>query len=326
LTVSPGALADVLAALPVQVSEVSVRRATVSLDDYPGGPRPSSVVVLSGRGRSGFGENVAFTDEEHARFAARAGALVRRPSDGRGGTGRVDTLVDPEARGYERAALEAALVDLALRQAGTTLAALTGVTRMPLRVVTSFAACANPAERARQLRASGHTEDLKVDVDPAWDSRVQAALAAEPGIAILDFKGRGEARLADELSTLFPEVIFEDPPAGTRHTRIARDASLADAGAVAAALTEPAAVNLKAPRMGGPLEVLRGLALATRARLPAYLGGMFEVGVGRTQARQLAALFCPEAPNDLAPIRNVGAIASEASTGIVIRFDTPGFG
>ena len=44
-------------------------------------------------------------------------------------------------------------------------------------------------------------------------------------------------------------------------------------------------MNLKAPRMGGPLEVLRGLERAREGI--AYLGGMFEVGVGRVQARQL---------------------------------------
>ena len=82
-----------------------------------------------------------------------------------------------------------------------------------------------------------------------------------------------------------------------------------DEHAVARARARGEAVNLKAPRMGGPLELLRGLerALALEqagepgARFSAYLGGMFEVGVGRAQARQLAALYCGTAPNDLAP-------------------------
>ena len=72
-----------------------------------------------------------------------------------------------------------------------------------------------------------------------------------------------------------------------------------NAGAVATAVGAGEAVNLKAPRMGGPLELLRGLDLAVNAR-DNYFGGMFEVNVGRAQARQLAALFCGDAPNDLA--------------------------
>lgn len=328
MSATPGALADALAALPVFVSSVSVRRSTVPIDDYAGGARPSSVVCLSGRGHLGHGENVAFTEDEHAQFAAGAAALLVGPADAR--TGRVGALIHPAASGHGRAAVEAALIDLGLRQVGTTLAELTGVARAALRVVISFAACAAPAARVRQLRARGRGEDLKIDVDPAWGRDAQAALASEAGVAILDFKGRGDARLASQLSTLFPAAIFEDPPAGTAHARIARDAPLTDARAVAAALGRQEAVNIKAPRMGGPLEALRGLDLAMRAGITAYLGGMFEVGVGRRQARQLAALFCPTAPNDLAPfIESASAAGGGNRAGTwapIIRLDTLGFG
>ena len=33
-----------------------------------------------------------------------------------------------------------------------------------------------------------------------------------------------------------------------------------------------------------------------------YVGGMFEIGVGRRQLRDLASVLCPDGPNDLAPI------------------------
>jgi hypothetical protein len=33
-----------------------------------------------------------------------------------------------------------------------------------------------------------------------------------------------------------------------------------------------------------------------------YVGGMFEIGVGRRQLRDLASVLCPDAPNDLAPV------------------------
>jgi hypothetical protein len=74
--------------------------------------------------------------------------------------------------------------------------------------------------------------------------------------------------------------------------------------------------------MGGPLEVLRALDLAWRIGGTRYLGGMFEVSVGRTQARQLAALYAGDAPNDLALVGRRVAESSPAT----IRLDTVGFG
>lgn len=64
----------------------------------------------------------------------------------------------------------------------------------------------------------------------------------------------------------------------------------------------PAAVNLKVPRMGGVLALLQAAAFCEAEKTPFYLGGMFEVSVGRAQARELASLLAPQAPNDLAPI------------------------
>ena len=324
MTAGPGALAAALGELPLCVETVEVRRRAVPASDYPGGARPSSVVRLGGRGHVGTGENVAFTDDEHARFAARAANLLPAGAFTNGAwRGQAGALVGADAQGHERAALEAALLDLALRQAHTTLAALAGGAGASLRVVLSFAARPDPAAHVRQLRAAGRAEELKIDVDPAWDAAARAALAREPGVAVLDFKGRGDPGLVAALSPLFPEALFEDPPPGAAHVRVARDAPLGDAAAVGAALARGEAVNLKAPRMGGPLEVLRALERARRAgpTAIAYLGGMFEVDVGRTQARQLAALFCPDGPNDLAPLQGAGGTRR-----LAVRLDTPGFG
>ena len=61
-------------------------------------------------------------------------------------------------------------------------------------------------------------------------------------------------------------------------------------------------MNVKPARMGGVLEALAAIAACAAAGIPSYLGGMFEVGVGRAQLQTLAALFAPEMPNDVAPI------------------------
>jgi L-alanine-DL-glutamate epimerase-like enolase superfamily enzyme len=342
VTLSPGALADLLGALPVRVSSVEVRTGLVAVDDYAGG-RPTSVVLLAGGGHTGSGENVAFTAEEHADFAARA------PTSLTGAAGRVGALLGPELPRYERAALEAALIDLAMRQAGASLATFTGRREASLRFVVSFAATPDPVGRIEQLRAAGYAGAFKIDVDPDWSELTHRALAKKACqdtdvVAILDFKGRGDAELARALGALFPTTILEDPPVGIAGARVARDAALGDARAVGEAVGRGEAVNLKAPRMGGPLELLRGLEIAVRggaradavagtpADTVAYLGGMFELGVGRAQARQLAALYCGDAPNDLAVV----GLAAAASGARVVRgaeasltaiaLDAPGFG
>jgi hypothetical protein len=52
---------------------------------------------------------------------------------------------------------------------------------------------------------------------------------------------------------------------------------------------------------------------------------MFEAGPGREQARALAALFCGDAPNDLAPLAGgMASIAGESPS--VVRLDGVGFG
>lgn len=325
MTRAPAELVGALTALPVRISSVRVRTGAVALDDYPGGPRPTSLVGLAGEGQVGFGENVAFDSAEHARFAAAAERALDSARD-RPGLHVGDVLSSlGDCSGYERAAVEAALVDLAMRQAGVTLAGLTGISDGRLRFVESFAARRDPAAHVQRLRARGHTAALKIDVDPTWDTPTRQALARQPGIAILDFKGRGDTALARSWAELVPTAILEDPPAEVAAlggARVVRDAPLANAGAVADALRRCEGVNLKAPRMGGPLEVLRALDLAWRIGGTRYLGGMFEVSVGRTQARQLAALYAGDAPNDLALVGRPVAESSPAA----IRLDTVGFG
>jgi hypothetical protein len=409
---SPGALADALEALPVRVVSLEVRQGRIAVADYPGGWRPTSVVCVTGEGHTGFGENVAFHTEEHARFAVRAAdwlAVEQRahPSE-RAPPRRVAAVLSslpaclPERMSasvasltpHERAALEAAILDLGMRQAASSLRDLTGCAAARLRFVRSFATAVDPLEPIHRCRARGYSGTLKLDVDSSWGRSTRERLAREPGIAILDFKGRGDGAFAQELAALFPAAIFEDPPPGTLPVRVSRDAVLGDARAVAEALGRGEAVNLKAPRMGGPLAMLRALELALADRSPApredpgedpgenpredagedpgedprddprdgpvastgviaYLGGMFEVGVGRAQARQLAALYCADAPNDLAlnvdPERGIfgagvaaqSSVTAQASVNkastktasspmesppVSIRLDLPGFG
>jgi hypothetical protein len=334
---TPGQLASLLEALEVRVESAFVEREAVPLTDYPGGPRPSSVVRLSGGGCSGLGENVAFLSQDHERFAARVERWFAARTASAPLQVRSAVALGAEGTPYERAALEAALIDLALRQAGLSLYDLTGVPEASVRFVQSLAADPEPETVIRRLRREGFHGELKVDVDPSWGERVLQGLARDSRIAIFDFKGRGDAALARRLAAC-AEALLEDPPSvfeapnGGVPSRVSRDAPLLDEAAVARALFDGEAVNLKAPRMGGPLAVLRGLERAwapinKNSQPRAYLGGMFETSVGRVQARQLAALYCASAPNDLAlNVASVAALRERAESPAQVRLDGPGFG
>lgn len=330
---SPAELAATLAALEVQVEFAQVESKAVTLPDYPDGPRPSGIVRLSGCGSSGLGENVAFLEREQDRFAG----FVEAWAKDRGGRRlHVGSALGPGGTPYERAALEAALIDLALRQAKLSLYDLTGVRAAELRFVVSLAAQREPQSMLWDLRAAGFAGELKLDVDPAWTDATLELMASDPRIVIFDFKSRSDVGFARRLRRLNASALFEDPPSGFEAAApelgpllISRDAPLYDAQAVRAASARGEAVNLKAPRMGGPLELLRGLeaalALPEDPRISAYFGGMFEVRVGRSQARQLAALYCNTAPNDLA-LNQPGPANLRESSNVVVRLDRPGFG
>jgi L-alanine-DL-glutamate epimerase-like enolase superfamily enzyme len=305
----PRALARRLATLPVRVSQLRCTSGRVALADYPGG-RPCTLVALSGEGHTGFGENVAFSDGEQQAFVHGVEGMLERSA------GPVGAVLRPGLKSHDRAALEGALIDLAMRQAGLSLRDLCGVEQAPLRWVHSFSAREDAAAYGRALGG-----ELKVDVHPRWTDEAIAALARE-AVAILDFKGEGSGESCARLSAALPSAIFEDPPAGCGHARVAHDRSLLSVRDVAVAVASGASVNLKAPRMGGVLAVLDALGLA---RGQAYFGGMFEAGPGREQARALAAIFCGDAPNDLAPLTGgMGSISGESPS--VVRLDGVGFG
>jgi L-alanine-DL-glutamate epimerase-like enolase superfamily enzyme len=285
---------------------------------------------------TGLGEHVAFYDAEHVEFAAAMQAWFesnRARTKLRVGNALGLDGARAHTR-YARAALEAALIDLGLRQAGLSLSDLTGVRETALRFVVSLAADPEPLSAIARVRAAGFSGGLKIDVDPAWNRATLAALAEDRSIVIFDFKGKGEIALAERLAALNDSAWFEDPPRGfdaEPRSRLARDATLPDAASVAYARARGEAVNLKAPRMGGPLEVLRALdqALAPHADSPpvaAYLGGMFEVSVGRAQARQLAALYCATGPNDLAANVTFSSSTARMDSPVLVRLDSLGFG
>lgn len=305
-----------LESLPLNVDSIDVHSATVALEDYPDGPRPTSTVVLGGGGLHGYGEHVGWNTAEHEAFRRNAQPLAHHATSPAAGS-RGAKLHDANTLGawsrrlaslptYDRAALEAAGLDLALRQNGTTLFELAGVPPSLVRYVVSFVPADDPVAHARQV--AGGDLELKIDADPEWTSATWRSLATAARIAVIDFKLRGEAADHERACEAVEGAWIEDPKPGdapwspTLLSRLSVDAAVTSVAALGSLLPVPAAVNVKAPRMGGVLEAISCLAACESRGLHAYIGGMFEVGIGRRQSIVLAALACPDGPNDIAPL------------------------
>ena len=299
-TPDPAGLGETLAALPLLVEDVTCEVGSVAVPSF-GGARPTSVVTLRGRRTMGRGENVAWTEAAQQHFAVHARVAPR------GGWRLGDwsaAMREVIAEPYERAALEAAALDLALRQVRTSLFDLASVQPSPVRYVVSFGKVADPVAEAQR-----HGEaELKIDVAPEWSDETYHALAALGRVAILDFKWTGENADHERVHRLLPTALIEDPLPSfdgwspSLAAQLSFDAPLTAARELATLPTRPAFVNLKPGRMGGVLEVVACAERCAAEGIGIYVGGMFEVGIGRAQLRTLAALLSPEGPNDIAPI------------------------
>jgi len=299
-------LAARLAALPLRVERIGCAVAPVAVPSYPDGPRPSSTLVLEGAGLAGHGEHVGWTTAAHLEFAARVGSLplARCATIGDASALARERLAEP----YDRAALESAAVDLALRQASTDPFTLCGAAPHPVRYVLSFARTANPVARAHQELADAPGLELKVDADPQWSDTTLAGLAALGCVAVLDFKRSGDVTAHRRAHRLLPDALLEDPLPGAApwppslRARLALDQPISSAADVITIAEPPAAVNVKPARVGGILEALAVVAACAARGVEVYMGGMFEVGVGRTLVQTLASLLSPDGPNDVAEI------------------------
>ena len=315
---SPGGLAVRLAALPVLIEGHSVEVGSVPVEGYyDGRARPTGEVSLMGGGQIGRGENVDWTPEEQARFAVVCGDLIPwSVSSGRPTIGDLSaSLLESDAHPHHRAAIEAAAIELALRQVSTDLFRFAGHPPRPVRHCRSIGR--ETVERDGPLAAVGRLLDaepgarIKIDCPPSgWPEPTWRALAAPGRIVVVDFKREGSADQVALAHRHLPDAWLEDPPAAVIEGaqtadlspswlgRIALDGYVLTAADLDQPSIPPAAVNIKMPRLGGPLETLRCLERCVHQGWHAYFGGMFEVGVGRRQARDLASLGPSGSPAD----------------------------
>ena len=264
-----------------------------------------TVVVLHGRGEEGRGEEVDYDPRTQETFQADEGKL---PFAGEH-TLESFSLLQAGQTEYRRWAFESAALDLALRQAGLSLGQALGREPKPLRFVVSTRTASVPGwlELHPELR-------FKLDPDRDWTDEVVASLR---NVDTVDFKGiyraafgsPPDAELYARIAAAFPDAWIEDP-ALTNETmraleahreRITWDAAIHEWSDVEALPFAPRCLNSKPSRFGSVKRLFDFYDACGREGIALYGGGQYELGPGRAQIQLLAALFHPDAPNDVAP-------------------------
>jgi hypothetical protein len=220
---------------------------------------------------------------------------------------------------YRRWAFESAALDLALRQAGRSLAGALGLEPQPVRFVNSLGLGTEPSvEPVRRRLARSPGVRFKLDAETTWSADLIEQIAATGAVDTIDFKGQYGLDIGDrdELGALydrvlaaFPDAYLEDPHdlpeiaerLGDHLERVSYDAPIARADDIGATPLAGRVVNVKPSRIGSLRELFDVYARCAREARPMYGGGMGELGVGRGQIELLAALFHADAPNDVAP-------------------------
>jgi L-alanine-DL-glutamate epimerase-like enolase superfamily enzyme len=314
-----------LAGLELEIEDYALEplQATVSSEFE----RKSTVIRLRGAGEEGIGEDVTY-DAVDQEILQAAGATL--PLAGRHTLASFSTLLaelqlfpQPPRREvsgrYRTWAYESAALDLALRQARTTLHRALGRTSQPVRFVVSLRLGEPPTLEPVSRRLELYpTLRFKLDPTSSWDERLIAELVATGAVDSVDFKGYYSGSIVDQpadpvlyrrVAEAFPQAWIEDP-ALTEETdavlapyreRFSWDATIHSIADIEALPYPPRMVNIKPSRLGGLRNLLDAYDYCAEHGIGNYGGGQFELGVGRGQNQYLASLFHADAPNDVAP-------------------------
>ena len=265
--------------------------------------RRTTVFHLRGGGEEGVGEDVTYEEEHHQGFELPD--LT--------GEHTLDSFSElvADAPGYRRWGLESAALDLALRQAGLSLAAVVGRKAEPVRFVVS-------QRKVRELLALYPDLRFKLDALDEWTDEIVAELAATGAVDVVDLKGLYEgdwvdatpsAELYGRVAGAFPNAWLEDPklneetrPVLEPHRdRLTWDFPIHSVGDVEHLEWPPRCLNSKPSRFGSVRNLFDFYDACAERGIAVYGGGQFELGAGRAQIQHLASLFHADAPNDVAP-------------------------
>lgn len=316
---------DSVAELPLEVESYALEG--LERDVSSAFTRFSTAVRLKGGGHEGVGEDVTYTALDQIAFQGDgelhelAGAHTLESFSQL--LGELELWpVAPEiaASGpYRRWAFESAALDLALRQAGLSLAEALGREPQPLGFVVSLRLGEPPSLEPLAKRLDAYPDlRFKLDATPDWDESLIAELAATGAVASIDFKGAyrgtsvdqvGDPELYARVAAAFPDAWLEDPDLnaeteralGAHRERITWDVPIHSVADIEALRFVPRMVNIKPSRFGSVRELCAAYDHCERRGIGTYGGGQFELGPGREQIQYLAAFFHADAPNDVAP-------------------------
>jgi hypothetical protein len=289
--------------------------------------RRTTVVRLRGLAEDGVGEDVTYSAGDQDAFQREGPALRLQGSHTLESFSELlDRLslwpAGPELdqfRPYRRWAFESAALDLALRQAKTSLAAALEREPQPVAFVVSLRlpepATVDPVVGWRELYP-----DMRFKLDPTstWDDGVVTELEGLGAVDVVDLKGAYVGTPVDQppdptlyarVAIGFPRAWIEDP-AVTEETRpilephrarVTWDAPIHSVSDIAGLEWEPRALNIKPSRFGRLRDLFDAYDHCASKRIRMYGGGQFELGPGRGQIQYLASLFHAGASNDVAP-------------------------
>jgi L-alanine-DL-glutamate epimerase-like enolase superfamily enzyme len=320
-------LYDTLSDLPVRIEGYALegRERRIS-DEFT---RLTTVVRLHGGGEEGLGEDVTYDPDAQARQQA-AGPVLPLAGDWTLDTfsrhlaalelfGGIPPMMPAFLR-YRRWAFESAAADLALRQAGRSLAEVLGREPRPVAFVVSLRLGEPPDVGHVERRLAAYPGlRFKLDATPSWDDALVARLAATGAIASIDFKGAYKGTIVDvptdpalyaRCADGFPTAWLEDPDLSVpeadaalapHRDRITWDAPIHGIVDIEALPFLPRSINVKPSRVGSWRELLETYEWCAERGILTYGGGQSELDVGRGQIQYLASLFHGDQPNDIAP-------------------------
>jgi hypothetical protein len=316
---------DRVSDLPLEIDSYELEGLEIPIS--PQFTRKTTVVRLRGGDHEGVGEDVTYDPNDQAALQ-RAGPSL--PLKGSHTLDSFSKLLDrlnlfPSGpalepfRDYRRWAFESAALDLALGQAGTSLAAALGRDPEPIRYVVSLR-LGEPPSVEPVLRLIERYPGVRFKLDPtsSWTEQVVAELVATEAVDTVDFKGAYKGTPVDQepdpllygrVAIAFPDAWLEDP-ALTEETqpvlephrhRITWDAPIHSVMDIRALEFPPRMLNFKPSRFGTVRSLFDAYDYAAEQGIRIYGGGQFELGTGRGQIQYLASLFHADAPNDVAP-------------------------
>ncbi|HEY2771361.1 MAG TPA: hypothetical protein VGI87_12365 [Solirubrobacteraceae bacterium] len=318
---------DLIKDLPLTVERYELEGLSQQVSS--GFERLSTVVHLHGSGEEGVGEDVVYDAEDHVALQEAgpvqplAGSYTLEEF-----CALIDSLdlfpVEPKrgevSRLYRRWTFHSAALDLALRQAGTSLQEALRREARPLTFVVSLRLGEPPTLDPVSSRLA-HYPTLRFKLDPtsSWTPELIAQLVDTGAVDSVDFKSFYRGTVVDQppdpllytrVVEAFPDAWIEDPDVVTPETaavlepyqdRISWDAPIHSIDDIESLPFAPKMVNIKPSRIGGLPKLCAAYDYCAERGIRAYGGGQFELGPGRGQAQYLASLFHPDTPNDIAP-------------------------